>query len=218
MRLFFKNGKDSRIKDKADSVLTTFVLAVPLIALLSGLTIDVSKNIYLKNLYAQQAQSSAEAAVKSIDARGSLGNKAIAKFQEEFELQAASNANKKTGKNVATSENESYEAGACKDEKVEITLDDGKKKKVNVPYYKLTLSTERGEKGEKGVKSKTIEIINGNIVDKSFGVQGSKDKYKVINADVYTASNNIMLGMFGMPCQVYKSSVSAIAFGSNEDL
>lgn len=224
MRNFIKSrsNRDSRVRDRADSVLTTFILAVPLIALLCGMTIDVSKNIYLKGLYDQQAQTAAEAAVKSIDARGSLGNSAIAKFQKEFELQSGSAANSKTGKNIATSENETYEGGAC--ERVDITLDDGTvKKNVKMPYYRLTLSTERGKSG---TKSKTIEIINGNITDKTFGLKGADaNKYKVISADVYTASQNMVLGMAGslfgsddLNCQVYKSSVSAIAFGSNQDL
>lgn len=77
----------------------------------------------------------------------------------------------------------------------------------------IRLETERGSDGS---GSSEAWILEGpNSVPEAKDLSGS---YRVISADVYDVSTNSW-GVFGLPeCQTHKSSVSAVAFGSNEDL
>lgn len=185
-------------KDSGNSVLVTFILATPLIAMICGLAIDFALSGYLSNLYNNKAQSAVQSSIREIDARGALGEESVKKLVKEFEAQTSGGI-----KNAQTSENAGYESEICQTAKI-----NGIER--NLPYYEVKLSTARGETG---VKSAKIKVIDNVVPDLKIN-----RKYQAISADIYTSHQNIMFGMFGMPCQVHKTSVGAIAFGSDSDL
>jgi hypothetical protein len=192
--------RNKRKLDKADAMLVTGILSVPFLMLIFGVAIDITKNTHLDDTYHSMAQTSIEAGVKEIDSRGSLNKAAVTKFVNEYKVQSKPSESH-------TSETNVYESKLCSTAEI-----NGVKR--TLPYYEVTLQTARGNADS----SKTSKwIIEGDKAVPNITINSAL-KYRVISADVYTSSENIMLGKFGIPCQVYKSSVSAIAFGSNSDL
>lgn len=186
-------------KDSGDTVLTGAIIMLPVIAMVFGLAVDTTKSIYASNVYTSKAQASVETAVKSINSRGSLHKGSVERFVDEYEIQSSSSESH-------TNEMASFENERCATAEVNGIERD-------LPYYEVKLGTVRGEKD--AYRTATAKVENGTIISSNIK---PNEKYRVIDADVYTSQPNIALGMFGMPCQVFKSSVSAIAFGDNEDL
>lgn len=186
--------------DIADSVMIPFIIAMPLLLIVFGLGFDTAKNIWIKSTYASSAQAAVDAGVKTLNSKGSLTNKSVEKVVAEFKSQNSASTSH-------TREGAVYESKTCS-----TAVIDGKTK--TLPYYEISLGSARGN----GVDSTSpVWKIEGTAaVPKKTLPTGSK--YRVMTADIYTASNNSWLSMAGKPCQVYKSSVSAIAFGSNADL
>lgn len=196
-------------KDAGDTILITSVICAPIIALMFGLAADTSKNVYTSNYYNTVAQASVETAVKTIDPKGNLSHtKAIPAFINEFNKQIKGTSvdpNNPDAKH--TVEGNGY-VGKCTTAEI-----DGVERKL--PYYEITLSSGRGQKNQ--VTTKTWKIENGD--DMFFTLPGyAGGTFRVIDADVYTSTGNVALSMFGQPCQLFKSQVSAIAFGDNVDL
>lgn len=186
-------------KDSADAVLVTVIMSMPAIMVAVGFAADMSKSSYVKASYVEMTQKSAETAVASINARGSLDNSSVRAFVNEFKTLSAGSASH-TNETLAPS------GGPCTKNVI-----DGVER--DLPYMEVRLGTARGA-GDVG-STAVWKIEDGtSVIDKPLG----SSKYKVITADVYTGSPNFILGMFGTPCQYLKSSVSAISFGSNEDL
>lgn len=187
-------------KDSANAVLVTVIIFMPLLMIAVGFAADMSKSSYVKNSYVTMSQKSADTAVSAINGRGSLDNAAVQKFVSEFKAQSG-------GSDFHTNETLSYSSSDTCSTKVINNVE------RDLPYIEVKLETARGE---------------GSISTEAYGIErgaavptknlNPNVKFKVISADVYTASPNFMLGMFGTPCQYLKSSVSAISFGSNEDL
>ena len=185
--------------DRGDSVLVVFLLAIPLFVLTMGFVVDTAKSVNADRAYASMAQTAVETGVKSVNSTGSLGNQAVSAFVREYRTQYGL---KPDG---STAETQVYNSEACSTAVV-----NGVKRKM--PYIVVTLGTERGAK--KQVTSTWIIEGNGAIPQHSL----NGNVYRVISADVYTTSTNFF-GVFGLPaCQTHKSSVSAVAFGSNSDL
>lgn len=190
--------------DSADSILITSIICAPLMGMFFCIATDSAKNVYTGNYYNTIAQASVETAVKTIDAKGNLVPAyTIPAFIKEFDNQIEGTAQK----NTHTAEANSY-TGRCTTAEIH-----GVERKL--PYYEVSLSTDRGVKNK--ASSKTWKIEAGS--KPSYAVPaGSPNAFRVVSADVYTSSSNIALGMFGRPCQLFKTSVSAIAFGDNVDL
>lgn len=205
----FKKDSDkekSTIKDKADAILVTAIISMPLIMIAFGFAADTAKNVYVSNTYATKAQAAIETAVKSIDSRGSLNNDSVRKFISEFDTQAK-------GSEVQTNESKSFETKSCSTAKINNV-------ERKLPYYEIELGTARAKDTE-GTSNLWKVQAGSQVVDQQLyrtDSKGKRVKYKVIRADVYNGSQNIILGMFGQPCQLVKSSVSAISFGDNTDL
>lgn len=192
-----KKWKSSR----GDSSLIIFVIAIPLIMVFLGFSVDVSKSINAGNAYKAMSQNSAETAVKSVNANGSLNNASVKSFVNEYKNQA-------NPSDSHTNETNVYKSKTC-----DTAVIDGVERKL--PYMVIKLGTDRSI-DDKGVTTgSTWTVENYQIPeDKQLG----STKYKVISADVYDSSTNFF-GIFGLPaCQVHQSTVSAISFASNEDL
>lgn len=188
-------------KDSADAVLVTVIISMPAIMIGVGFAADMSKSAYVSSSYSSMAQRSAETAISTINARGSLDNSSVRKFVSEFRAQAG-------GSTYHTDETLSASSSApCSTRKI-----NGVDRKL--PYMEIRLGTERGA-GDVGTTNRYTIEADENVVDK---VLSPSVKYKVITGNVYTGSPNFILGMFGVPCQYLESPVSAIAFGNNGDL
>jgi hypothetical protein len=186
--------------DRADSVLVTVILTMPALMLGAGFAADMSKSAYVSTSYSSMAQRSVETAVTSINAKGSLDNNSVRKFVSEFQ-------NQSNGSTSHTNETLTSGPTGCSTRVINgVTR--------QLPYMEITLGTARGNSS---IGDTTAwKIPDGTSVTNQ--VLDPKVKYKVISADVYTGSPNFILGMFGVPCQYLKSSVSAISFGDNTDL
>lgn len=188
-------------KDSADAVLVTVIISMPAIMIAVGFAADMSKSAYVSSSYSSMAQRSAETAISTINANGSLGNVSVQKFVSEFRAQSS-------GSTFHTDETLAAEsADSCNTRTI-----DGIERKL--PYMEVRLGTNRGA-GDVGATAKWTIAADESVVGKALD---PKIKYRVISADVYTGSPNFILGMFGVPCQYLKSPVSAIAFGDNSDL
>lgn len=188
-------------KDSADAVLVTVIITMPLIMIAVGFAADMSKSAYVSSTYSSMSQRSVETAISSINAKGSLDNSSVRKFVSEFREQSKGSAfhtDETLGASGPT---------ACSVQKI-----NGVDRKL--PYMEVTLGTARGNSTVGTTTSWKIPDGAG-VTDQ---ILDPKVKYKVISADVYTGSPNFILGMFGVPCQYLKSSVSAISFGDNSDL
>lgn len=188
-------------KDSADAVLVTVIISMPAIMIGVGFAADMSKSAYVSSSYASMAQRSAETAISTINANGSLGNVSVQKFVSEFRAQSG-------GSTFHTDETLGAESSStCNTRNI-----DGIDRKL--PYMEVRLGTDRGA-GDVGATTKWTIAADENVVAKGLN---PATKYRVLSADVYTGSPNFILGMFGVPCQYLKSPVSAIAFGDNSDL
>lgn len=186
--------------EKGDAVLVTAILSTPLFMIAFGLAADTAKNIYVSSSYSSAAQAAVETAVKDINARGSLTNDSVRSLVKEFKVQNADSI-------YHTKEANAFESELCSTAEI-----NGVNRKL--PYYEVTLGTART--GSSAGHTSVWKVDgSGKVTDK---ILSKNTKYRVISADVYTSSQNIILGTFGQPCQLIKSSVSAIAFGDNVDL
>lgn len=195
--------------DRADSVLITTVIGIPALLLVGGFAMDTSKNAMVSSSHHSQAQVSAQSAVREINARGSLGVQSIVSFHESLEREFDVNL-----------ENISPQQNTCA--VFEPLMGDGGDEVF--PRYSLHFIAENNyeydidDPDHQTVKSGTFTYTAGeNFDDKlsDFVQDGGLDNnqvYKVIAADVHTSSQNIMMGMFNMPCQAYHSHVEAGAF------
>lgn len=186
----------ARLKsDRGDGTLIMFIVSVPLFVILLGFCINTNNSVTAKTEFDTMAQTSAETSIKTLKADGTLGQKSVEKFIDEYRSQF------KNSHGIVSSEQ-------CSTAEV-----DGKK--VKLPYYKVVLDSGRG-KGVKHASSTWVVEGNGSVDDKTSALRGKK--FKTLTAEVYTATPNIF-SSFGVPsCQVHKSSVSAIAFGSRKDV
>lgn len=195
--LFFNKikNKTSDDKDKADGSLVFFLLSVPLLILVISFCINVNKNINVGNTFKSMAQVSAEAGVKESDSQGSLTNDSVAAFLREYRRQASIGDTK-----------------AFHDENCSTMMVDGKMRAL--PYVVVKLGTARGADDQQSTVTWTVEGNNELTTQQLPAGQ----KYRVISADVYDSSKNFF-DIFGTkPCQLHKSTVSAISFGSNSDV
>lgn len=185
--------------DDADSTLIIFILMVPLLIVIMGFVTDLNKNVNARIAFATAAQESAQTSVRTVDVSGSLNNQTVEAFVDQYRYQ------------VNPSEYHTNEIGAYQSNNCSTVTVNGVEHEA--PYMVIRLETERGSDGS---GSSEAWILEGpNSVPEAKDLSGS---YRVISADVYDVSTNSW-GVFGLPeCQTHKSSVSAVAFGSNEDL
>lgn len=186
--------------DKADSALIVFLLSIPLVLIVMGYVSDLNKNVNARTAFTTAAQESAQSAVRTLDSSGSLNINSVNAFVTQYRY----HSNPST---MHTNEIGNYKSENC--DTVEVNG-----RTYAAPYMVIKLDTERtaSTKGE----SKVITVSGLSEPPSSFNF--GSGNYKVITADVYDTSTNNW-GVFGLPsCQTHHSSVSAVAFGSNEDL
>lgn len=201
--------------DKASATLVTGIISILFLVICLGFGVDIAKNGYLKSSNNAIAQAAAQKAIKTVDTRGSLTAAAPPALVMEYKNQKLGvYTNAATGAGLHADETTAYETSACRAR--EVTQWNGIKDTVDLPYIVMRFDAERAS----GVQaSPVIYVSEGGAAPVLVqGAWNSTTKYKVMSAEVHEASANLIMGMFGMPCQDYLSKVSAISFGSNEDL
>lgn len=196
-----------KLKSDRGDALVVFLCALPFILLAMGFVINLSLAASAATDRRDIAQKSVETAVKKINSNGSLGNDAVQAFVTQYRIQSGDSkiANKSTGETGA------YNTKTCATGEV-----NGVKKKM--PYMVVKLGTARGTKNVQSSVSWVIEGKSSAATDKIKQQPVGSAKYRVISATVYSTSTNLWGGVGLADCQVHKTEVSAIAFGSNEDL
>lgn len=193
---------------RGDSVLVPGLVLTVVVVLLLGLVVDTAKNSFARDTLGMMAQQSADAAVKTADNRGSLSWKVLPALQKEY-------AEQKSGKKGTADVSAMQRNSECSTGMIDLNGDGVKDKKVSFPYYKVSLETGRG-KNAKVSDKRTVQFSAGQTPSAPQLKTGAK--YTVVNMVVYDSVSNFMLDMLGQPCQVFESNVSAITFGSMEDV
>jgi len=187
--------------DKADSTLIIFLISIPLVLIVMGFVSDLNKNVNARIVFSTSAQESAQASIRTVDSSGSLNKNTVYAFINEYKRQS----------NPSTAH--TNDIASLKSETCNTVMVDGIERQA--PYIKITLGNERGESQPAASTFYTSENFNTSTID---GARPSPGNYKVINAEVYDSSTNDW-GIFGLPsCQTHHSTVSAVSFGSNEDI
>lgn len=179
--------------DSGDGVLVFIIFLIPVLVLLLGFGIDVTNNVHNKNELNAIAQSAVESGVRAIDVKGNLNNLSGEQFLSTYRKQLADAT-------ITTNP-------TCN--KMEV---DGVMR--NLPFYKLSIEGKRQKDGSSG----KLTWVSGSSAAVRF--VGNSEGYdpKVLSAEVYVGTANVF-GIVGLPqCQLHKSTVSAIVFGSQGDI
>lgn len=208
----------SRNKDRADAVFITAIISMFFLLACMGTTLDIAKNVKLKIDQNSNVQQAASTAVKTVNSRGSLDDRAPYALVEEYLKQSGA----ETWNNDTLGVSDFQDEGAAFRQKPEcrtrdITLANGTPmSQVKLPY--IIIKMDAGRSRTTPTNTPVYVSQGGQEPELVSGEFDPKVKYKVINAEVHDAVNNVMLNMFNVPCQNLRSDISAIAFGSNEDL
>lgn len=168
--------------------------------------ININQAVNISNEAKSKAQASVETAVKSLNSQGSLGNASVQSFVNEYHIQDHAKSGQAKNATSGTSDSSATASKQCSTMEI-----DGVKHQM--PYMIVKLGTERGKNKVASNQIWTIEGTTNTVPTKSL----NNVKYKVISATVYSANTNTF-SFPGVPaCQLHKSEVSAIAFGSNSD-
>lgn len=212
-----------RRRDRGAAALAAMVLSSMFLILLVSLALDLSKNTMMKHSQDNQTQDSSTVAVKQVDSRGSLGQISVAALVDEYLTMRGDNPSKAAagGPEPSLDGLNLFRNGGCQTREVN-------GEEVQVPYIRITLEPDRKFSSlgkvvftyKNGAFVGGMETnVNGELVPKSDGGNFSNDTvYRVIHAETYDQTSNLMMGMFGKPCQQLTSSTSSIAFGNQEDL
>lgn len=208
-------GKKRLRSDLASGTLVTGIISMLFLLLCAGMAIDVTKNSYLKSSFSAMSQNAAQTAVKSVNEVGSLTDQAPHMLVTEYLRQKGSEYdNSAVGAGVHYDETTAYQSPGCSTRTV--TSWDGGEVEAALPYIVMRFDT--GRQVGTGTGSAVYVSEGGGDPQLVSGSWNPNLKYTVVAAEISDSSNNVMLGSFGVPCQDYRNLVSAITFGSNEDL
>lgn len=184
-----------RIKSNNGSTTTILGLAIIMLVLLMGVfMIDVSKNLYIKNIYYKSAQRAAEVAIKSQNVIGGLagesGNAAIREYMTQ----------RNGGKQTAET---SSHRQSCE---------------VNGQYPKITIRYDK----TRAFDNNSTVLFNSTggqpIAELNKNPKFLKNQYKVIDVEVTDIVDNYFMSIFGKPCQEVTVRASSISTGTFDAL
>ena len=190
--------------ERGDGVLVMGMWVVLILVIVLALLFDITKGATLKNVQTSMAQQSAEYGISQITSAGTLDDKAVESAIDSY-LTLRNNTTTIDGKTYRSEFSQLSAGNRCHT----VTVDGVQHE---APYFEATLSKTRGDNSDQILVD--IEQATG----KARLLTTPRGKYKVLNLTVYDAGSNLWMGVIGSPCQQMRSSVSAIAFGSNEDI
>lgn len=215
-------------KDRADAVLTTVLLSIPLLVICFAFATGISMQLWQKQAYTTAAQSAVTSALQKPDTSGYLGINAMQEFVNQYLSQTG-----RTGSSFSLGgpANDQFVAnnafGAAETGGLACTVANipgiGERQ---LPYIEMTLDITRNSEGNPATYEYISEGTTGNIIAPAHGVILPGEQYRVLNATVYEATRNVTAfgvgnGFGGADennCVVVGTSVSAILFGNQEDL
>lgn len=218
--------KKRNASDTAAATLVVGIVSILFLCLCMGFALDLTKNAYIKNAQTSKAQESVEAAVKTVDSRGSLANfnmdktgqipDVVYKVASAYKDQNSANYNNSlVGEGDHLDDAASFNSEQCSTRNI-IKWGSSTPQPAKLPYMVVKVDQTRGFDN---ATDSVVYTIEGNEAPiKRAGNFRSGASYHVVSAEIHDASANFMMGMFGMPCQSYTSKVSAISFGSQQDL
>lgn len=199
MRKLLARLASRRRDDSGGSMLVMAVLFIPFFMVTTALAIDLNKSVYVKSSFQLMAQDSATFGSRYIQAHGGIQNAApgyaAARYLQLFDGEAGG---------MARGDGNT----ACQT----VTVDGVTHR---APYMKMSLEQERSGVGPQ--LNYTWDPTNGL---RRYGFTDTADTtgYKILRMTVWDTAPHLMLGFVGMNCQQTVSEVSAITFGSNEDV
>lgn len=187
--------------DDGSSMLTFWLLFTPVLLLLLGSSIDLSKNRYLAEVYERSADSAAKAASNMRDAYGRLTGESVKRFDSEYKIHRSQLHSSAAG--FRNNYCDSYEG-------------------QTYPVMRAGISEERGgtlNLNGGGEPSNFVASISwsGNSQPGDLAVPNTRGLGYSMVANVKETSGNFMLGMFGQPCQVYNVDVGTVSMSHDDD-
>lgn len=207
MNKFFKKFKEKIKSDKADSVLTGFIIMAIPVAMLGGIAIDVSKNMHIRSQFMDMGQRATQASIMTVGSDGSLNWDAAHAVVKEYDEQRFSTEG---GEQFGGSTDESFSQF---DHECNVDSDG-----LALPYYTITLDTERGSVDDRTQAARTVSFTANELDSIDFPELNPNSTYRVVDVVIRDSAPNFMLGMIGLPCQNFNIQTSAIAFGENSDI
>jgi hypothetical protein len=200
----FKHWRKREANDRGDGVLVFTIIMLPLLFICFGFGLDMTKNSYIKSSLNTMAQNAADVAIQKIDSRGGLTSTSAVAFVEEYKDQRGLTGGYDGA--VSAESNTFMGGGACKTAEI-----DGVTR--SLPYLKFSYDTDRGN----GTTARTSNFTWQNNSFSTVTLDPNV-KYRAFNATIYDAAPNYILGLSGLPCQLFEVETSGVAFGANEDL
>lgn len=215
-------------KDRGDAVLTTVLISIPLLLISFAFATGVSLQVWQKQAYTTAAQSAVTSALQKPEPTGYLGINAMQEFVNQYLQQTgrlgvgSSLTGPVQDRFVANGSFGSNETGvfAC------TTANIPGIGQRDLPYIEMTLDISRNGGDTPATLEYISQGITGNIIPPASGRIIPGDQYRVLNAVVYEATQNVTA--FGVGegfaaadennCTVVGTQVSAILFGNQEDL
>jgi len=194
--------------DTADAILTMGVIFIMFLLLCAGFAVDLQKAVWAKGQYQQMGQDATTAGTRLILSNGGIQESGVKKAVDTY-MARFTGVNADGG--VSTKEaTVGARSSVCN--KVDVN---GTEK--NAPYMELTLSKDRAFNTDVNTSVKYVSEGGASPVAIS-GVYNPAQKYHVLNARIWDSAPNLIMNMFGRPCQQIISDVSSVSFGSQEDL
>lgn len=197
-----------RRDDRGDGILVMGVIFIPLMVIVAGLAMDLMKAVYIKSSFQSYGQEAVSNAVRYVNDRGGLTESAVFYAIANYMAQTNGSAGVTSASTTAgTNEVRGFvRQGQC----TEVNVPGVGVKKA--PYIVVKLKAKRG----KDEPASNTWVYESSIPTMQSGAMNPTDR--VLEMTVYEAVPNIMLGMAGVPCQEFRTEVSAITFGNQEDI
>lgn len=191
---------------KSDNGATVTVMGMVMImsVLLLGIfMIDISKNLYIKQVQLSSTQKAAQTAIKEQNAVGGLKITAVNRAIREY------NTQRKGG--LVGSKDTLAHRTKCQT-------------RGNYPKIKVTFDTKRrletgdaiqidGQEIQQSFTSSNgSELYFSKLQEEMFNrLALEKSQYKVVNVEVIDVADNYMMAIFGLPCSELTTTASAIS-------
>lgn len=177
--------------DDGSSVLTFWMIFLPVMLMLLGASVDFSKNYYIADAYDRAADNAAKAASNVRDSQGRLSGHSIKQFDSEYKTLRSENHTTATFRNSYC---DSYQGRSY-------------------PVMEAGIAEDRGGRtgdiatvGWAG-SSTPADLTVPNTIGIGYSLVGK----------VQETSGNYILSMFGHPCQVYNINVGTMSISEDGD-
>lgn len=216
--------RNRQTSDRADAIFVASVIFIPFMFIMSGFAMDITKAVYVKQQYQIMGQEATSAAARAIDPDGSIRPDApqimVNTYRDRFTGSDSDSVNASYGGDTLEG-TAGVRNSNCRTVEVDTNGDGDGDTVFNAPYMTITLDGGRNDIA--GINGTPIAATwtsegYGAPVQKTGTTYDQNVRYYSMSATIWDTAPNLILGMFGSPCQVVKTEVSSVTFGSQEDL